>query len=381
MKKVYWKPAKTSWQIHVIIAIVSLICIASVELFKIKIKKSNYQEKVKAAQLMDSSIKVLRKYRLEKIGPIDQEIDPVDSGIIGTLITPITSNSGVREAKLATVNPNWAAVMIELFKKADIKNGDTIAAGFSGSFPALNIAVLSAAQVMNLKVVAISSAAASTWGANIPDMSWLDMERILNENKLISNRSVAASLGGSQDRATGMSKEGKELLRKIIERNGAELIFAKDEQTNLDTRMSIYNQKSGDAPIKAFVNVGGGTISVGTRIGKQLFSPGLNKNPDFETLQIDSVMTRFAKEDIPVIHMTKIRVLSERYGLPYTFSTIPRPGDGALFSSYVYDKVIVSISLLIIISLLVVFIKMGYGGRLFSFDSSKKEKGNSEPMV
>ncbi|HSW59978.1 MAG TPA: poly-gamma-glutamate system protein, partial [bacterium] len=279
MKKVYWKPAKTSWQIHVIIAIVSLICIASVELFKIKIKKSNYQEKVKAAQLMDSSIKVLRKYRLEKIGPIDQEIDPVDSGIIGTLITPITSNSGVREAKLATVNPNWAAVMIELFKKADIKNGDTIAAGFSGSFPALNIAVLSAAQVMNLKVVAISSAAASTWGANIPDMSWLDMERILNENKLISNRSAAASLGGSQDRAIGMSKEGKELLRKIIERNGAELIFAKDEQTNLDTRMSIYNQKSGDAPIKAFVNVGGGTISVGTRIGKQLFSPGLNKNP------------------------------------------------------------------------------------------------------
>ncbi len=381
MKKVYWKPAKTSWQIHVIIAIVSIICIASVELFRIKIKKSNYQEKVKAAQLMDSSIKVLKKYRLEKIGPIDSEVDPVDSGIIGTLITPITSNSGVREAKLATVNPNWAAVMIEIFDKAGIKDGDTIAAGFSGSFPALNIAVLSAAQVMKLKVIAISSAAASTWGANIPDMSWLDMERILNENKLISNRSVAASLGGSQDRAVGMSKEGKELLRKIIERNGVELIFAKDEQTNLDTRMSIYNQKSGDAPIKAFVNVGGGTISVGTRIGKQLFKPGLNKHPDYEALQIDSVMTRFAREDIPVIHMTKIRALSERYGLPYTFSTIPRPGDGALFSSYVYDKIIVSISLLIIISLLVVFIKMGYGGRIFSFDSSKKEKGNSEPMV
>lgn len=381
MKKVYWKPAKTSWQIHVIIAIVSLICIASVELFKIKIKKPNYQEKVEAAQLMDSAIKVLRKYRLEKIGPVDPEVDPVDSGIIGTLITPITSNSGVREAKLATVNPNWAAVMIEIFDKAGIKDGDTIAAGFSGSFPALNIAVLSAAQVMKLKVIAISSAAASTWGANIPDMSWLDMERILNENKLISNRSVAASLGGSQDRAVGMSKEGKELLRKIIERNGAELIFAKDEKINLDTRMAIYNQKSGDAPIKAFVNVGGGTISVGTRIGKQLFSPGLNKNPDFETLQIDSVMTRFAKEDIPIIHMTKIRSLSEKYGLPYTFSTIPRPGEGTLFSSYVYDKVIVSISLLIIVSLLVVFIKMGYGGRIFSFDSSKKEKGNSEPMV
>ena len=381
MKKLYWKPTTASWQIHIIIAIVSMLCIASVEIFKTKIKKSNYQEKVKAAQLMADSIKTIKKYRVEKIGPVDIEIDPTESGIIGTLITPITSNSGVREAKIATVNPNWAAVMIDILRKAEIEKGDTVAAGFSGSFPALNIAVLSAAQVMNLKVISITSAAASTWGANIPDLSWLDMERILNDSKLITNRSVAASLGGSQDRATGMSKEGKELLRKIIERNGAELIFAKDEQTNLDTRMAIYNEKSGDAPIKAFINVGGGTVSVGTRIGKQLFSPGLNKRVDLEALEIDSVMTRFAKDDIPIIHMTKIRALAEKYGIPYTFTTIPRPGEGALFSSFVYDRWMVSLSLLIIVVMLIVFIKMGYGGRVFNFDSSKKDKESSGPMV
>jgi poly-gamma-glutamate system protein len=381
MKKLYWKPTTASWQIHIIIAIVSMLCIASVEIFKTKIKKSNYQEKVKAAQLMADSIKTIKKYRVEKIGPVDIEIDPTESGIIGTLITPITSNSGVREAKIATVNPNWAAVMIDILRKAGIEKGDTVAAGFSGSFPALNIAVLSAAQVMNLKVISITSAAASTWGANIPDLSWLDMERILNDSKLITNRSVAASLGGSQDRATGMSKEGKELLRKIIERNGAELIFAKDEKTNLDTRMAIYNEKSGDAPIKAFINVGGGTVSVGTRIGKQLFSPGLNKRVDLEALEIDSVMTRFAKDDIPIIHMTKIRALAEKYGIPYTFTTIPRPGEGALFSSFVYDRWIVSFSLLIIVVMLIVFIKMGYGGRVFNFDSSKKDKESSGPMV
>jgi len=381
MKKLYWKPTTASWQIHIIIAIVSILCIASVEIFKTKIKKSNYQEKVKAAQLMADSIKTIKKYRVDKIGPIDVEIDPTESGIIGTLITPITSNSGVREAKIATVNPNWAAVMIDILRKAGIEKGDTVAAGFSGSFPALNIAVLSAAQVMNLKVISITSAAASTWGANIPDLSWLDMERILNDSKLITNRSVAASLGGSQDRATGMSKEGKELLRKIIERNGAELIFAKDEKTNLDTRMAIYNEKSGDAPIKAFINVGGGTVSVGTRIGKQLFSPGLNKKVDLEALEIDSVMTRFAKDDIPVIHMTKIRALAEKYGIPYTFTTIPRPGEGALFSSFVYDRKIVLLSLIVIVVMLIVFIKMGYGGRVFNFDSSKKDKESSGPMV
>lgn len=382
MKKLYWKPTRTSWHIHVVIAIVAVLSIASVEIFKIKIKKPYYQDKIKAAQLMDTALKTLKKYRIDRnIFPIDPEVDPVGSGMIGTLISPITSNAGVREAKLATVNPNWAAVMVDLFGKAGVKNGDTIAAGFSGSFPSLNIAVLCAAQVMNLKVVAISSASASTWGANIPEFSWLDMERILNENRIITNRSVAASFGGSQDRAIGMSKEGREMLGKIIEYNGVELIFEKEEQMNLDKRMAIYNEKSGDAQIKAFVNVGGGTVSVGTRIGKELFKPGLNKNPGMEELAIDSVMSRFGKDGIPIIHMTKISMLAQKYGIPFEFTTIPRPGEGALFSSYVYNKIIVSISLVVIIAMLIFFIKMGYGGRLFSFESSKKEKGNSEPMV
>jgi poly-gamma-glutamate system protein len=381
MKKLYWKPTKTSWQIHVIIALVALMCIASVELFKIKIKKSNYQEKVKAARLMEKSLRTLRKYRIDKIGPIDGEVDPVDSGIIGTLISPITSNSGVREAKIATVNPNWAGVMVDLFIKAGVEKGDTVAVGFSGSFPALNIAVLSAAQILELKAIAISSASASTWGANISDFSWLDMERILNENNILATRSVAASLGGSQDRAVGMSKEGKEKLRSIIDRNGAEFIFAKDEKSNLDTRMAIYNEKSGEAQIKAFVNVGGGTVSVGSRIGKQLFRPGLNRKPTLEALEIDSVMSRFARDGIPVIHMTKIRALAEKYGLIYTFTTIPRPGEGALFSSFVYDRTIVVGSLVIIIIMLVVFIKMGFGGRLFNFGAEKREKEGSRPMV
>lgn len=382
MKKLYWKPTRTSWHVHVVIAIVAVICISSVEIFKVKIKKPYYQEKMKAAQLMDTALKTLKKYRLDqKILPIDPEVDPVESGIIGTLISPITSNAGVREAKLATVNPNWAAVIVDLFGKAGVQKGDTVAAGFSGSFPALNIAVLSAAQVMNLKVVAISSASASTWGANIPEFSWLDMERILNENRIISNRSVAASFGGSQDRATGMSKEGREMLRNIVANNSIELIFEKDEQANLDKRMAIYNEKSGGAPIKAFINVGGGTVSVGTRIGKQLFKPGLTKDPGMEELAIDSVMSRFGKEGVPIIHMTKVSVLAQKYGIPFKFTTIPRPGEGALFSSYVYNKIIVSISLFVIIAMLIFFIKMGYGGRLFSFESAKKDKSSSEPMV
>jgi len=380
MKKLYWKPTRTSWYIHIMIAIVSICLIASVEIFQLKVKKKNYREKIKAAKLMKNSMGVIKKYRISNIGPIDPEADPLDSGMVGYLVSSITSNSGDHDAKLATLNSNWAAVMISLFKKASVKKGDTIAVGLSGSFPAFNIAVLSACEVMELKPIIISSASASTWGANIPELSWLDMEKLLFESRFISNRSVAASMGGGKDRGIGMSKKGRELLKEIISRNGMEYIDEKQEKENLDKRMSIYMEHSGEEEIKAFVNVGGGTISVGTKIGKKLFRSGLNLHPPYKALQIDSVMTRFAKEGVPVIHISGIRKLAEKYKMPFELKSIPRPGDGSLFSSFEYNMTLVTISLIVIIGLLVFLVKMGFGSRMFS-GRLKKERGGNEPMV
>jgi len=380
MKKLYWKPTRTSWYIHIMIAIVSICLIASVEIFQVKVKKKNYREKIKAAKLMKNSMGVIKKYRISNIGPIDPEADPLDSGMVGYLVSSITSNSGDHDAKLATLNSNWAAVMISLFKKASVKKGDTIAVGLSGSFPAFNIAVLSACEVMELKPIIISSASASTWGANIPELSWLDMEKLLFESRFISNRSVAASMGGGKDRGIGMSKKGRELLKEIISRNGMEYIDEKQEKENLDKRMSIYMEHSGEEEIKAFVNVGGGTISVGTKIGKKLFRSGLNLHPPYKALQIDSVMTRFAKEGVPVIHISGIRKLAEKYKMPFELKSIPRPGDGSLFSSFEYNMTLVTISLIVIIGLLVFLVKMGFGSRMFS-GRLKKERGGNEPMV
>jgi poly-gamma-glutamate system protein len=380
MKKLYWKPTRTSWYIHISIAIISICFIASVETFQVKVKKRNYRDKIKAAKLMKNAMGMIKKYRISNIGPVDPESDPLDSGMVGYLVSSITSNSGDHDAKLATLNPNWAAVMISLFKKASVKKGDTIAIGLSGSFPAFNIAVLSACEVMELKPIVISSASASTWGGNIPELSWLDMEKLLFESRIISNRSVAASMGGGKDRGIGMSKKGRELLKEIISRNGMEYIDEKQEKENLDKRMSIYMEHSDEEMIKAFVNVGGGTISVGTKIGKKLFKSGLNLHPPYKALQIDSVMTRFAKEGVPVIHISGIRKLAEKYKMPFELKSIPRPGDGALFSSFEYNMTLVYISLIVIIGLLVFLVKMGFGSRIFS-GRLKKEKGGNEPMV
>ena len=101
----------------------------------------------------------------------------------------------------------------------------------SGSFPALNLAAFVAADVLELEVVSIASAGASSWGANIPGLSWLDMESVLSKAEILSHRSIAASLGGTRDRALGVSAAGKRRLREAIERNGLLFLETQSEQS------------------------------------------------------------------------------------------------------------------------------------------------------
>jgi len=328
MKKIYWRPSSVPHIFLIVIATIAIAGILSVELFKVKAEQPYYDEKFRAAQKMKEGMEIIKRYRIKNIGPVDPEADPADSGMIGLPISFITSTTGYLRAKQTTINPNWAAVMVDLFRRAGVKEGSVIAAGFSGSFPAISLAILSAAEVLGIKVIAISSVTASNWGANIPDFTWLDMERILYEHGLISHRSVAASLGGEGDRALGMTEYAQKMVRSAIERNGAELIEIENLKENIDKRMSIYKEFAEGKPIAVYASVGGGAISVGFSRGKRLYEPGLNKRPSPDALRVDSVMSRFAREGIPVIHMVFIDRLAEKYGLPKSPQVMPYIGEG-----------------------------------------------------
>ena len=136
MKKIYWRPSGVSRSMLLMLALFSLGGITVVEVFKTTIEQKMYKEKLKAARRMKQAIKYLADKREKLSGQIDRDSDPAQSGLIGTLMTNITSTSGHLGAKQTSVNPNWAAVMIEHFRSADLKAGDAIAIGFSGSFPA-----------------------------------------------------------------------------------------------------------------------------------------------------------------------------------------------------------------------------------------------------
>jgi poly-gamma-glutamate system protein len=168
------------------------------------------EEKSAAMELMRRSAQAVRQEKLRIGIPVDRHLDTTDSGLIGVEYTDITTTLGSLSAKRTSTNPAFAAVVVDMLDQAGVRPGDRVAVSFSGSFPALNIAVLSAARVMDLHPVIISSVGSSMYGANQPEMTWLDMERILADKGLFPYRSNAASLGGIAGTRGGLDGTGIE---------------------------------------------------------------------------------------------------------------------------------------------------------------------------
>lgn len=384
MKGIYWRPRHVSRNALVLIALIAVAGMASVELFQQKVKQKYFRQKIRAAKHMAAGMDELKRFR-QKLGiPLDKENDPTESGIIGLPISPITSNSGSLEAKQTTTNPNFAAVVVHLLMRAEVEKGDVIAVGFSGSFPALNLAVLSAIETLELTPIIISSAAGSEWGANIPGFTWLDMERRLFQAGLIRNesRSLAASIGGVEDKGRGMGSEGQKMLKRVIGEADIPLLWPTNASEGVDERIGIYEEHAGDRPIKVYVNVGGGTISVGTSIGKKLFKPGLNRRLPPAANEIDSIMVRFAQQGVPVIHMTKIKDLAGRYGLPEMPKERPQVGQGNIFFKTEYNLWLVFGLLVALVVFLWLLVRLNLADRFAAGGKVQKDGGGlPEPMV
>jgi poly-gamma-glutamate system protein len=387
MKKVYWRPRYVSRTALLLITAISLGGLLLVEFNKVPVRQPYYREKIAAAELAAKCMDRLRDERLDRELEIDAENDPAESGLIGLAMSSATSTYGMLRAKQLSINPNFAAAIVEMLKQAGVQEGDTVAIGYSGSFPAINLCVVAALETLKLKPIGISSAAASQWGANLPDFLWLDMEQTLNDARLISFRSTAASLGGVEDRGLGMDAETMDALIAGIERADLPLVTPLDiDETfsqSVERRMNLYTSKAAGARIKAYVNVGGGTTSVGKSLGKRLLNSGPNYNLPKSARDIDSVMTRFLAKGVPVIHLVRVEELAERYGLSVDAerTQIPEPGEGQVFFRRQYNTYYVIAVLAIILGSLYAFIRSDWGFRIFQHNNRRPDPGHPEPMV
>ncbi|MEZ5145840.1 MAG: poly-gamma-glutamate system protein [Bacteroidales bacterium] len=183
---------------------------------------------MEAATLSAEAAYSIKQYRLNKGIFVDEVNDPNQTALIGQEYTLITTDRGYIDSKLATTNPNFAAMIVQLLKEAGVEKGDQVAVAFTGSFPALNISVRwQPSKPLQIKPVIITSVGASNFGANDPYFTWLDMESYLYDAGVFHNKSVAASIGGGFDLGRGLSPEGRNLIENAIHRNKVDFIHEK----------------------------------------------------------------------------------------------------------------------------------------------------------
>lgn len=303
---------------------------------------ADYDVKTAAAELTAQCFASIRQ-RKEELGILPSPANDVnDTGMIGQDFSYITTTLGELEAKRTTTNPNMAAVVVDMFNELGLQPGDEIAVNCSGSFPAMNIAVLCAAEVMGLEPTIIASFGSSTYGANDQNFTYLDMEHYLWQEGLLSHKSSGFSIGGEQDKGTEMPDEVKEEVISRLEGLGYTFLYDEDIVRSINERYDLYRE---GREIVCFVNVGGNEQSFGdspvlTHTGGGI----ITELPEHDNST--GLVQLFLRDQIPVVHILNIKTLSSDYGMPIDPVPLPKIGEGGVYYSYDYHQVLIWVSLL-----------------------------------
>jgi poly-gamma-glutamate system protein len=327
-----WREGKPHDVTFIGLAIFSILVFVIAEKTAEPERQPYFDKKLQAAKLSLLAREAIKNYSQTLGLKIDVENDPYKTGLIGQERTPITSDRGVVTSKIMTTNPNFAAAFVDMLMKAKIKKHSVVAVGMTGSFPGWNISFLVACQVLELQPLVITSVGASDWGANLPALTWLDMERVLKERGILSFTSIAASIGGGADNGRGLSPEGRDLLKQAIQRNHVRYIDEPTLEKNISTRLQIYQEESKSTPIACYVNIGGGVASIGGSQNARLIPPGLTMHLNVKNYPVRGVINQMADRGIPVINLLNVEKIAEKYTIPTEVSDKePELGEGTLF--------------------------------------------------
>ena len=309
----------------------SLAFFLLVRFFPLRKGEAVQRQMLQAARFMEEALAAVKRCQMERGLISDRSSDPNQTGLIGLEHSPFTTSIGNLEAKRTTTDPNFAAVVVFLLKEAGIAPGDRIAVGASSSFPALIIAVQAAAKALDLEPLMICSLGASQWGANRPDLHWLDIQDCLLSSGIFNFQPIALSLGGEGDTGEDMSPEGRAFLIKEMETSGIPLIKEPDLRRNVAARMRLFEKSAGEKKIKAFMNIGGSWANMGLDSSVLELKPGLARIRKLPSREKRGVIFDMAERNIPVIHLLYIKGLVERYGLSWDPVPLPDPGKGGVY--------------------------------------------------
>ncbi|MDI6697690.1 MAG: poly-gamma-glutamate system protein [Candidatus Saccharicenans sp.] len=283
-------------------------------------------EGIEAARLMAEAERIIADCRKSRgIQPENNEFDPNLTGLIGLENSPLTTTLGNLQAKRTATNPELAALLVHLLKKAGAGRGDPVALGASASFPSLIVAGYCAARALNLELLAIISVGASQWGANHPEFSWLDMEECLRQNGFNRHRLLAVAWGGEDDSGKEYPEEIRRRLLTVAQRLGLEFIQPGSLEERVRRHLDLFQAAADQKKIKAFINIGGSSVNLGQDSSILELQPGLAVVRRIPPPSRRGLIQEMVRRGVPVIHLLNIRKLAEIYRLPWDPSPLPPP--------------------------------------------------------
>ena len=375
MQKIYWHRKFLSRYIILFLSIFMIVSLYLVE-NNMVMETTGYTQKKEAAQIADNGFRLTQDFFISKGYLCRNTGDISCTGLIGLSMTDTTTDSGDLYAKRSSVNPNLAAIFVMWLNSLNLQKGDTVALQETGSYPALDIAMLSAIKSLELKPLIIFSAGSSQFGANRPEFTWPDMYKNLVNKKLFNYDVLGITIGGSRDNGYGLNPSAIVDLHSAISRNGYKTInvpYKDATNTSVKKRMAMYKKAAGDSPIKAYINVGGNMASIGLKKNIVITTDSKGKEhkevsnartvrsfpsgvvsklpPQYKT--INSVAVQFLQQGVPVVNIRDINSsIIKRYGITYNPASVATPGKGPAFKQKKYNTTLAVILLLIDIALL-----------------------------
>lgn len=231
--------------------------------------------------------------------------------MLGNEWSEITTTLGSLESKETSTNPDFSALTVRLLHEAKIKEGDKIGVVLSGSFPSLSISVLAALQTMGVEALVMSSAGASTFGANQPEVTWMDMESKLIGSGGLKFKSCLVSMGAGEDAGSGLSDEGLESIRRAAVRNDVQLFIPKSLIESIEKRYDILKS----ANISLLINIGGSQTMLGNCPHATSIPNGLHSNLVSCMDELRGLIARLNELGIPFIQFLDIKNLAGQYGI------------------------------------------------------------------
>jgi len=295
-----------------------------------------YDLQIDAARRVQSAQSAIQSYLSDNNMPIEPE-DMNDTGLLGPVYTFLTTTVGSPEAKRTSCDPNWSALLVRWFDEAGLTAGDVLAVAASGSFPALTLAAVCAANAMGLEIRLIVSYGASMYGATREAFTTVAMLAMLREQGLAQYTLLAVSPGGENDQGeNALYPDARQRIDALAAQSGAQYLtvpppaYPGDPSPiveGIQQRLSLFG-----ADVRCFVNIGSASANVGGQHWADAFPSGLVLSMDAIPEAPDrGLLYEYAARGVPVVHLLSLRQLAEANGLPYDPQPLPQPGEGAVY--------------------------------------------------